>query len=44
MVIAALVCFSILLVAWMLAPTDVPRARAAAPEVAPDLAAMPEAA
>jgi hypothetical protein len=41
MVIAALVCFAILFVAWMLAPTDGRRSSRAAPEVAPDLAALP---
>jgi hypothetical protein len=46
MVIAALVAFAILLVAWILAPTDAPRAQrpeADASIPAPQLDALPEA-
>jgi hypothetical protein len=44
MVIAALICFGILLVAWILAPTDAPRPAVSAEAGPTELAALPEAA
>ena len=44
MVIAALVCFAILLVAWIVAPTDAPSVTSIDVVPAPELAALPEAA
>jgi hypothetical protein len=41
MVLAALVCFGLLLVGWVAAPTEV---RSVAPSAVPELAALPEAA